>query len=89
MEHAAHMTPDQEKKMKDTQTQMIQLSQEGQGEIQKLLTEDQKKEIGEKIKAMSQNRPGSMPGGAAHPASPSKTETKTGKATSAPGKKKS
>jgi len=95
MEHAAHMTPDQEKKMKDTQTQMIQLSQEMQGEIQKLLTEEQKKEIGEKIKAMSQNRPGSMPGGSIQPHGSNKpqangkSEPKADKNPAAHSKKKS
>lgn len=90
MERAAHMTPDQEKKMKEAQNTLMQLSQEMQSEIQKLLTDDQKKTIEERIKMMSQNRPGATtPGGAARPPTPSKTETKTGKTPSAPGKKKS
>jgi Spy/CpxP family protein refolding chaperone len=94
IQQSMHMTPDQEKKMKDTQTELIDLSKQMQEEIQKLLTEDQKKEMNDRIKALSQNRPVPMPGGSLQPRTPGKQaagkpEPKTEKTPAAHGKKKS
>jgi len=72
IQQSMHLTPEQEKKMKDTQTELIDLSRQMQEEIQKLLTEDQKKEMNDRIKALSQNRPVPMPGGSLQPHAPGK-----------------